>query len=125
MALVQKTKLTFQRMVGEYADLLLGIILKTFHIETCERVNVVFDRYSNRMSIKTSERLRGQNTQGAFINIHGHKTQLPKQWSKFMDVPRSKSNLAACLCSYWSLHAATRIVDLAGGWCHYKTYKNE
>ena len=120
MALVQKTKPTVQSTFGEYADLLLGIILKTFDIETCERIDVVFDRYDNKMSIKTSEKLRRQKTQGLYINIHGHNTQLPKHRSKFMDVPRSKSNLAAFLCSYWSLHAATRIVDgkilyLAGG----------
>ena len=60
MALVQKTKPTVQSTFGEYADLLLGIILKIFDIETCERVDVVFDRYYNKLSIKTSERLRRQ-----------------------------------------------------------------
>ena len=61
MALVQKTKVTVQTTFGEYADLLLGIVLKTFDMAKCERVDVVFDRYDNKMSIKGSERLRRKN----------------------------------------------------------------
>ena len=64
MALVQKTKVTVQNTFGEYADLLLDVILKTFDIEHCERVDVVFDRYDQQFSIKTQERLRRQTTQG-------------------------------------------------------------
>ena len=120
MALVQKTKVTVQTTFGEYADLLLGIVLKTFDIAKCERVDVVFDRYDNKLSIKGSERLRRQKTQGLQINIHGPNTQLPKQWAKFMDVPTSKANLTAFLCNYWVSHACSRIPDgkrlyLAGG----------
>ena len=100
MALVQKTKPTVQNIFGEYANLLLDIILKPFDREKCERVDVVFDRYDNKLSIKASERLRRQKTQGIHINIHGPNTLLPKQWAKFMDVPRSKANLAAFLCLY-------------------------
>ena len=52
MALVQKTKFNVQTTFGEYADLLLGIVLKTFDIAKCERVDVVFNRYDNTLSIE-------------------------------------------------------------------------
>ena len=120
MALVQKTKATVQNTLWEYADLLLDIIMKKFEIENCERVDVVFDRYDKKESIKTSGGLRRQKTQGLYINIHGPNTQLPRQWAKFMDAPRSKANLAAFLCNYWSSNASSRMEDgkslyLAGG----------
>ena len=81
MALVQKTKVTIQSTFGEYAEVLLNVILKTFDIEQCERVDVVFDRYDQQFSIKTQERLKRQTSQGLCITIHGPYTQLPKQWS--------------------------------------------
>ena len=111
MALVQKNKATNQTNFGEYADFLLKIILRTFHIENCTRVDVVFDRYDKELSIKTQERLRRQTSAGLCINIHGPNTQIPKQWSKFMDAPKSKANLAAFLCEYWSVHGSSRLPD--------------
>ena len=128
MALVQKFKSLNKSTFGEYAESLLDTILKTFEIENCERVDIVFDRYDRKDSIKTSERLRRQKTGGLFINIHGPKTQLPRQWTKFMDSSVSKANLAAFLSEYISSNASSRLAEgkslyIAGGFENGKTSK--
>ena len=70
MALVQKTKTTMLVTFGDFANLLLGVVLKTFNIKKCERVDVVFDRYDSKMSIKSSERQRRQRSTGLYLHIH-------------------------------------------------------
>lgn len=120
MALVQKIKATVQNTFGEYASLLLDILLKTFNIHNCDRVDVVFDRYDKSVSIKTSERQRRQKSKGLYFHIHGPQTPLPRQWAKFMDDPRSKANLTMFLCDYWCEQAPSRIPEgkslyIAGG----------
>ena len=111
MALVQRTKTAMLVTFGDFANLLLGIVLKTFNIKKCDRVDVVFDRYDRTMSIKSSERQRRQRSTGLYLHIHGPQTPLPKQWTKFMDDSRSKANLTSFLCTYWCKIAPARIPE--------------
>ena len=77
MALVKKIQ--FNPHLEKYANLLLGIVLKTFDIAKYERVDVMLDRCDNKLSIKDpTENPRSSK------NIHGPNKQLLKQWAKFM-----------------------------------------
>ena len=120
MALVQKNKPTTESNFGEYACTLFKSVVTPFRRNECTRIDVVFDRYDVKNSIKGSERERRRQTEGIYINIHGPQTHLPKQWPKFLDDPRNKGNLADFLSTHWCEIGSDHIPDgkilyLAGG----------
>ena len=111
MALVQKNKPTLERNFGDYASSRFESVLKHFEKDKCLRIDIVFDPYDVKNSIKSSERDRRRSSDGIYVHIHGPQTPLPKQWSKFLDEPRNKGNLASFLSTYWCEVGPDRVPD--------------
>jgi hypothetical protein len=120
MALIQMRQDAGASTFGELARNIYESILQLFKVGCMKRVDVVFDRYDQELSIKSQERERRHQSQGFEVHISGPNTTLPKQWPKFLSNPKNKANLAAFISKSWQESAmssldAGRILVLAGG----------
>ena len=102
MAVLQMIRQGGTTCFGQLAELLFRIVCRPLQTyESCNRVDVVFDQYDFRDSIKAFERARRQSVHGNEIKIHGPSTPIPMQWSKFIGNPRNKEHLVEFFSESW------------------------
>ena len=82
---------------GDYADIFLNSVLRNFD-ETSTRVDVVFDRYLGRTSIKTSTRGKRIGKRRPIRKlVSGPEVPLPQVWEQFIAMDENKADLAHIL----------------------------
>lgn len=108
---------TFGDLADKYWDVITGVALQQ---RECMRIDIVFDRYDVKESIKEQTRLKRGATTLLEVRIAGDKTPVPSQWSKFLNNPVNKANLTNFLCERWNQTCTAilpigKTVVLAGG----------
>lgn len=107
MALVQKMKFMGATKFSEYSDLLLRKVEVLFRSH--DRVDIVFDRYDGRTSIKEGERQKRGATLGGEFIIHSGETAVPKSWTAYMSNWKNKVNLQTYLVQDWTARMPNRM----------------
>ena len=92
MAIVQTLKTAGARTFGELASKYYNTITAPLEKHSCNRVDIVFDRYDKPNSIKESERQRRGSSSSFEIRIVGPTTPVPRQWSWYISNPANKTN---------------------------------
>ncbi|KAI8487179.1 hypothetical protein Bbelb_349770 [Branchiostoma belcheri] len=101
MALVQMMKTANCSTFGDLATKYLEVVCTPLKRRTCIRVDVVFDRYDQPLSIKENERQRRGSSEALEIQINNRNFPVPKQWAKFISNKTNKANLTDFLCNEW------------------------
>ena len=92
MAVVQMVKSAGARTVGEMATKYFQIVISPLFKNNWNRVDVIFERYNKRDSIKSGKQKR-YGSSVFEINISGPHTPIPKQWYKYISNPNNTSSL--------------------------------
>lgn len=109
MAVIQMVKTGGARTFGDLAKIYFNVITAPFASESCDRVDVVFDRYDKPQSIKEGERLRRGAQSGYEVKISGPNTPIPKKWQLYICNPVNKTSLQLFLGSTWMEMATSEL----------------
>ena len=110
MALVQMTKSAGAANFGEMAFKYYSLVTAPLRRNGCQRVDVVFDRYSS-LSIKAGEREKRGTSAALEVTIQGPATPIPKQWIKYIGNVENKVNLCAFLADTWCHMGVDTLLD--------------
>ena len=122
MAMVKMIKVVGVTTFGALADKYWEAFTKALNQNDCNRIDIVFDRYEKKDSIKEQTRLKRGSSSSLEIKIAGENTPIPTRWNKFMSNPVNKANLTNFLCERWTNTCTAtlppdKLVVLAGGFC--------
>ena len=122
IAVLQSIKPLRSETLRSLADSSWDILTKHLNQQGCTRIDIVFDQYDKKDSIKDQARLRRGSLAALEINISGGNTPVPNQWSKFMSNCKNKATLIHFLCERWydicpQILPAGKSIVLGGGFC--------
>jgi hypothetical protein len=111
MAILHTVQHGGKETFGDLADVLLDVVLRPFQLDkSCARIDIVFDRYDNPLSIKEMERSRRQSADSSIsIHIKNEFTRIPLQWLRFITSSANKMQIIQFLGRMWREKASTML----------------